>query len=102
MKQDVKSAITPTAESAQHKHAMGKEKRVVATVDIDDVQRVEVIGGEYYFDPNYIVVKVNKPVELMVKKASRYISHNMELKSPECARDAALPVSGMVRIPDPA
>jgi len=47
-------------------------------------------------------VKVNKPVELMVKRASGYISHNMEVKSPEFARDAALPVSGMVRIPDPA
>ena len=66
------------------------------------VCNAEVIGGEYYFDPNYIVVKVNKPVELMVKRASGYISHNMEVKSPEFARDAALPVSGMVRIPDPA
>jgi plastocyanin domain-containing protein len=62
----------------------------------------EVIGGEYYFDPNYIVVKVNKPVEMMVKRASGYISQNMEVKSPEFARDAALPVSGMARIPDPA
>ena len=72
MKQDVKSDMTPTAEVAQHEHAMGKEKRVVATVDADGVQRVEVIGGDYYFDPNYIVVKVNIPVELTVKKASGY------------------------------
>ena len=101
MKQDVKSAITPTAESAQHKRAMGKENRVVATAYVDGVQRVEVIGGEFYFDPNYIVVKVNKPVERMVKKASGYIPHNREVKSPEFACGAALPVSGMVRIPDP-
>ena len=48
MKQDVRSAMTPTAEAAQHEHAMGKVNRVVATVDADGVQRVEVIGGEYY------------------------------------------------------
>ncbi len=63
--------MTPTAEVAQHDHAKGKINRVVATVDADGVQRVEVVGGEYYFDPNYIVVKVNKPVELTVKKDIR-------------------------------
>ena len=47
MKQDVKSAMTPTAETAHHEQVMGKEKRVVATVDADGVQRVSVIGGEY-------------------------------------------------------
>ena len=39
------------------------------------------------FDPNYIVVKVNKPVELTVKKASGYIPHNMVVKSPEAGID---------------
>jgi plastocyanin len=87
MKQEVRSAMTPTAEVAQHEHTMGKINRVVATVDVDGVQRVEVIGGEYYFDPNYIVVKVNKPVELTVRKASGYIPHNMLVKSPEAGID---------------
>jgi plastocyanin len=87
MKQDVSSAMTPTAEAAQHDHAMGKVNRVVAAVDADGVQRVAIIGGEYYFDPNYIVVKVNKPVELTVKKASGYIPHNMLVKSPEAGID---------------
>jgi plastocyanin len=83
VKQEVRSAMTPTAEVAQHEHAMGKVNRVVATVDTDGVQRVEVIGGEYYFDPNYIVVKVNKPVELQVKKTGGYTPHNIVVKSPE-------------------
>jgi len=87
VKQEMKSAVTPTAGVAQHEHAMGKEKRVVAKVDADGVQRVEVIGGEYYFDPNYIVVKVNKPVELTVKKASGYIPHDMVVKAPEAGID---------------
>jgi plastocyanin len=87
MKQDVKSEMTPTAEVAQHEHAMGKVNRVVATVDADGVQRVEVIGGDYYFDPNYIVVKVNLPVELIVKKASGFVPHDMVVKAPEAGID---------------
>ncbi len=87
VKQDVKSAMTPTAEVTEHEHAMGKEKRMVATMDADGVQRVEIIGGEYYFDPNYIVVKVNKPVELTVRKAAGYIPHDMVVKAPEAGID---------------
>src|SRR3990172_2829495 len=74
--------MTPTAE-AMHEHAKGKENRVVATVDADGVQRVEVLGGEYFFDPNYIVVKVNKPVELKVKKAGGYTPHDIVVKAPD-------------------
>lgn len=85
MKQDVKSE-TQTPEAA-HDHTMGKEIRVVAAVDADGVQRVDVLGGEYFFDPNYIVVKVNKPVELSVKKASGYIPHDMVVKAPEAGID---------------
>jgi plastocyanin len=67
----------------KHEHAMGKEKRAVATVDTDGVQRVEIIGGEYFFDPNYIVVKVNKPVELTIKKEGGYTPHDIVVKAPE-------------------
>jgi plastocyanin len=77
----------PKSEVSQHEHSKGKENRVVATVDADGVQRAEVIGGDYYFDPNYIVVKVNKPVELTVKKASGFIPHDMLVKAPEASID---------------
>ena len=87
VKQDVRSAMTPTAEVAQHEHAMGKVNRVVAAVDADGVQRVEVLGGEYFFDPNYIVVKVNKPVELKVKKTGGFTPHNIVVKAPEAGID---------------
>jgi plastocyanin domain-containing protein len=60
-----------------------KETRVVATVGTDGVQRVEITGGSYYFDPNYIVVKVNVPVELIVKKAGGSTPHSIALKAPE-------------------
>ena len=76
-----------------HDQAAMNEKRVVATIEADGVQRVEIKGGEYYFDPNYIVVKVNKPVELQVKKApdsTFYIPHNIIATAPEAGIDFRL------------
>ncbi len=67
-----------------------KEKIVVATVDADGVQRVSISGGEYYFDPNHIVVKVNVPVELKVTKAkdsSGFVPHNILVKAPDAGID---------------
>jgi plastocyanin domain-containing protein len=58
-------------------------KRFVATVGADGVQKVDVVGGEYYFDPNQIVVKANVPVELRVKKAGGFIPHDISIKAPE-------------------
>lgn len=62
-----------------------EEKRVVAAVAADGVQRVELVGGEYFFDPNYIVVRMNIPVELIVTKESGFIPipHNISIKAPE-------------------
>lgn len=59
------------------------EKRFVATVGPDGVQRVEMTGDTYYFDPNVIVVKVNVPVELKVKKAGGIAPHNIVIKAPD-------------------
>ncbi len=70
-----------------HDHSMGLEKRFVATIGSDGVQHVEVIGGEYYFDPNYIIVKVNVPVEIKVKKEPYIIPHNIVVKAPEAGID---------------
>ncbi len=68
-------------------HTMGLEKRFVATIGTDGVQHVEITGGEYYFDPNYIIVKVNVPVELKVKKEPYMIPHNIVVKAPEAGID---------------
>lgn len=72
-----------SSKEASHDHGTWKEKRFVAAVDADGVQRAEMVGGDYYYDPNYIIVKVNKPVELKVKKAAGYIPHNLLAKAPE-------------------
>ncbi len=60
-----------------------KEKVFRATVGDDGVQRVEVIGGSYFFNPNHIIVKVNVPVELIVRKESGIVPHNIVIKAPE-------------------
>jgi hypothetical protein len=58
-----------------------------AVVGPDGVQRIEVVGGSYYFDPNVIIVKVNVPVELIVKKAGGTTPHSIFLKAPEAGID---------------
>lgn len=71
----------------------GKEKRLVATIGPDGVQHVDVIGGGYFFDPNYIVVKVNVPVELKVKKEPGATPHSIVSKAPEAGIDFAASLS---------
>ena len=58
-----------------------QEKKVEAVVDKDCVQRVEITAGSYFFDPNTIVVKVNAPVELLVKNSGG--SHDIVCRAPE-------------------
>jgi len=51
-------------------------------VDADGVQRVAVSAGEYFFDPNYIVVKVNTPVEMSIRKTGGFVPHNIVIDAP--------------------
>jgi len=65
-------------------YAGGAErKEFTASVDKNGVQRVEILGGSYFFDPNYIIVKVNVPVELKIRKESGITPHNFILQAPE-------------------
>lgn len=71
-------------------NAYGKEnavKRVEVPINDDGVQKVEVLGGGYYFDPNHIVVKVNVPVELVLTKEAGFTPHNLLIKAPEAGID---------------
>lgn len=65
----------------------GKKKIYKATIDADGIQRVEVLAGSYYFDPNYIIVKVNVPVELKIRKESGITPHNIVIKEPDADID---------------
>jgi plastocyanin domain-containing protein len=64
-----------------------KENRFIAVLGEDGVQRAEITGGSYYFYPDVVVVKVNVPVELNVKKAGGAVPHSIALKAPEAGID---------------
>ena len=67
-----------------------EEKKVVASIGTDGVQRVEMVGGSYLFDPNYVIVKVNVPVEMKIRKESGMVPHNFVLKAPEAGMDVTV------------
>ena len=55
---------------------------VVVPIDKDGVQRVDILGSDYFFKPARIVVKVNVPVELNVRKDGYVIPHNIIIEAP--------------------
>jgi plastocyanin domain-containing protein len=74
------------------------EKLYRASIDPDGVQRVEVVGGSYSYNPNHIIVKVNVPVELKVKKEKGVTPHNFVLKAPEAGIDVDTALKGEVSV----
>jgi len=70
-----------------------EEKVFKATVGSDGVQRVEILGGSYFFTPNHIIVKVNVPVEMTVKKEAGIVPHNIRVKAPEAGIDFDIAMS---------
>ncbi len=67
--------------------AAAEKKEFTAKTDPDGVQRVEILAGSYFFDPNTIIVKVNVPVELKIRKESGLIPHDIVMKAPEAGID---------------
>ncbi len=65
----------------------------IAPVDKDGVQRVEIVGGSYFFKPNYIILKVNVPVELTLSKESGMTPHDFILNAPEAGMDIKVDLS---------
>lgn len=54
---------------------------------LDGVQRVEILAGSYFFKPDRIVVKVNLPVELSVRKKPGITPHTIEINEDDLALD---------------
>ena len=63
--------------------AQEESKPFEAKLSEDGVQRVEVIVDSYSFDPNQIIVAVNKPVEITLKSVTKLVPHNFTLDYPE-------------------
>ena len=64
-----------------------------AKLDEDGVQRVDVKVDSYYFEPNHIVVKVNKPVELRLRSVTSVIPHEFVMDHPEAGLEVHQDVS---------
>jgi plastocyanin domain-containing protein len=54
-----------------------------ATVASDGVQHVSLLGGNYFFRPQRIIVKVNVPVELAVSLEQGMTPHTLVITAPE-------------------
>lgn len=63
--------------------ALAEEVTFRAVADADGVQRVAILGGGYFYKPNHIIVKVNVPVELTVRKEGWFVPHDFVIDSPE-------------------
>jgi plastocyanin domain-containing protein len=63
--------------------AFAADPPTVVPLDKDGVQRVDIVGGDYFFKPGHIVVKVNLPVELKVRKETYIVPHNIIIDAPE-------------------
>ena len=74
-------------------NAAAEKKEFVAKVDPDGVQRVEVLAGSYFFNPNYVVVKVNVPVEMKITLESGVIPHDIALEAPEAGMNLKMDLS---------
>lgn len=62
---------------------LGAEPVQMAQVGPDGVQRIEIVGGSYFFKPNHIVLKVNIPAEIKVSQESGFIPHDITMNSPK-------------------
>jgi len=59
----------------------------VAAIGQDGVQRIEMVGGSYYFDPDHIVVKVGVPVEITIHKEKGFVPHDIAMDVPEAGME---------------
>lgn len=75
----------------------GEEKIFRAGIDPDGVQRVEIRGGSYYYNPNHVIVKVNQPVQLTLIKEGKVVPHDFVLRAPEAGIDVDTAMSGESR-----
>jgi plastocyanin len=74
-------------------HAGQPEEPFVVPVDEEGSQSVEVVGGDYYFRPRHIVVKVQVPVRLLVRTEGALTVHDIVMSEPEAGVEFARDLS---------
>lgn len=79
--------------------AAEKEKKVFNTViDKDGIQRVTIFAGSFFFDPDYVVVRVNVPVEVTIKKEAEITPHDFVIDAPEAGLSVKEPLSAEPKV----
>lgn len=73
-------------------------KKVVVPIGQDGVQRVDVLAGSYFYEPDYIVVKKGLPVEITIKKEPGLTPHNIVLKNAEAGIDIEEDLTGEPKV----
>ncbi|HAK89165.1 MAG: quinol oxidase [Nitrospirae bacterium GWC2_46_6] len=68
---------------AQDSDKHSGKKVYKAFAEPDGLQRVNIVSGEYFFDPDHIIVKVGLPVEIHIKKEAGITPHNIIINAPE-------------------
>lgn len=64
-----------------------------AAMGEDGVQRLELVADNYFYRPNYLVVKAGTPVEMKIRRESRLVPHDFVLSIPEAGIDIREPIS---------
>ncbi len=78
--------------------AVGQEETFITSVGDDGIQRVEILAGNYFFNPDYIEFKVNVPVEITIKKESGIVPHNIVVSEPDAGIDINESISSEPKI----
>ena len=67
--------------------ASGEEQVYQTTIGADGNQHADIVAGSYYFNPNHIIVEVNTPVQLTIRKEGGVVPHDVVLSAPEAGID---------------
>lgn len=81
--QDAKPQVGPEVRDL----IKGEVKQAVAVLGADGIQRVEILGGGYFYNPNHVIVTVNVPVEITFKREAGLVPHDFAISAPEAGID---------------
>ena len=70
-----------------HAWSASQEEVFRAVIDADGKQRVQILGGSYFFKPRHVIVKANIPVELSVSLEPGIVPHTFVIKAAEAGID---------------